>query len=208
MDCHEPNSSAGVARSGGFPAIVLLHGAGGNLERWLDYLAPALNRMGTALYGVHYFERTGTKRADAAAIADGVHVQLWLETVRDALEFVSRRPGIDASRVALVGISLGAFLALAAASGSTGVRAVVDISGGLVEPWASQATAAFPPALIVHGDADTVVPVTHARELDALLTRLEVRHQTLILPGEGHWFSPGGHLRILAAVSGFLGKFL
>jgi dipeptidyl aminopeptidase/acylaminoacyl peptidase len=48
------------------------------------------------------------------------------------------------------------------------------------------------------------VPVSYARNLDNLLTRLEVRHQTILFPNEGHWFSPAAHLRILATVSSFL----
>jgi hypothetical protein len=52
------------------------------------------------------------------------------------------------------------FLALALGTDSkAGVRAVVEISGGLAEPYAGDATAAFPSTLILPGDADTVVPL-------------------------------------------------
>ena len=189
---------------GPHPALIFFHGAGGNVGHWLQYIAPAINSFGVALYAVHYFDRTKTVRADPALIEDGVHVPLWLATAKDALAHMAARPDVDARRIALIGVSLGAFLSLALATEAKPIRAVIDISGGLAEPWFSRASSAFPHTLILHGEADTTVPVLYARELDDLLTRLDVRHQMELLPNEGHWFSPAAHLRILGAVSTFL----
>jgi carboxymethylenebutenolidase len=196
--------------AGPFPAILLLHGAGGNISFWLDRMAPFLARLGVALYAVHYFDRTGTERADTATILDGIHVPLWLDTVNDALEAVAGRPKVNPRRIALLGISLGAFLALAHATlpNRRRVRAIVEVSGGLASPYVPQATATFPPTLILHGDQDIVVPVSEARALDELLTRLGISHEIQLLSGEGHWFSPGAQLRILQHVASFLGARL
>jgi carboxymethylenebutenolidase len=193
---------------GTHPALILFHGAGGNVDHWLQYLAPAITRLGVALYAVHYFDRTKTQRADPALIEDGIHVPLWLATATDALAHISALPHVNPRRIALVGISLGAFLSLALATQAKPIRAVIDISGGLAEPWSTRATSAFPHTLILHGEADTTVPVSHARNLDDLLTRLEVRHQTILFPNEGHWFSPAAHFRILATISSFLNTHL
>lgn len=199
IDCHEP------AVSGRRPAIVLLHGSGGNVSFWADRIAPYLVNLNIALYAIHYFDRTGTVRADAATILDGVHYPLWLSTIADGLNHVRSRPAVDPDRLALLGISLGAFLALSAAvSRGNRVRAVVEISGGLPEPYAASVTSAFPPTLIIHGETDTVVPVSQARTLDRSLTRAGVDHKTELLPGQGHWFDPAAQLRILRAVAGFL----
>ena len=192
------------AGPGPHAALILFHGAGGNVDRWLQYLAPTINRLGIAVYAVHYFDRTKTQRATPALIEDGVHVPLWLETGADALAHIAALPQVNARRIALVGTSLGGFLSLALATQAKPIRAVIDISGGLAAPWSARATSAFPHTLILHGEADTVVPVAHARNLDALLTRLEVRHQTILYPNEGHWFSPAVHLKVLATVSTFL----
>ena len=197
------------AKLGPLPAILLLHGAGGNVDFWLDRIAPFVSRLGIAIYAVHYFDRTGTTRADASILHDGKHVPLWLETIADALAHIAGRPGVDSKRIALVGISLGAYLALALGTRApASIRAIVDISGGLAQPFDSAATSAFPPTLILHGDADTVVPVGNAHALSALLARLKVPHQLEILHGEGHWFSSGSQMRILGAVAAFLGRFL
>ncbi len=192
---------------GPHPAIVLLHGSGGGVSFWLDRIAPMLSRLGVLVFAVHYFDRTGTDRATPAMLSDGVHVPLWLGTVRDVLAHIRSQPGVDPRRIALVGVSLGAFLSLALGVES-GIRAIVDISGGLVPPYDVQVTPSFPPTLIVHGDADTVVPVSLAHALKARLTALHVQHEQLILPGEGHWFSAPSQLRILGAVASFLGREL
>jgi carboxymethylenebutenolidase len=190
------------------PALVLLHGAGGNTDLWLERIAPFAERLGVGLYAPHYFDRTNTQRADPETIQDGVHVPQWLETIADALDYVRGRPKIDPGRIALLGISLGAFLSLAHAATARDVRAVVEISGGLAGPYGEQASGAFPPTLIVHGEADPVVPVSNAHRLARQLESLRVPHQELILPGEGHWFSQGAQMRILGAVAQFLGRYL
>jgi carboxymethylenebutenolidase len=195
---------------GPFPAILLLHGAGGNVSFWFDSVAPFITRLGVALYAVHYFDRTGTETADTATILDGHHVPLWLATVADALDHIAANPKVDPRRIALLGISLGAFMSLAHATlpGRRRVRAIVEVSGGLAAPYIPLASATFPPTLILHGETDNVVPVTEARALDALLTRLDIHHAVKLFPGEGHWFSPGAQLQILQAIANFLGPRL
>ena len=194
------------AGPGPFPAILLVHGAGGNVSFWLDRIAPFITRLGVSLYAVHYFDRTGTVRADPATILDGYHVPLWLETVNAALETIADRPTTNPRRIALLGISLGAFLSLAHATlpNRRRVRAIVEVSGGLAAPFASTASATFPPTLILHGEQDTVVPVSQAHALNELLTRLDIVHEMQLFPSEGHWFSPAAQLRILQAISTFL----
>lgn len=220
MEAFEPPAASAKATglpSTRIPAILLLHGAGGRIGFWLDRLAPHLLSAGVALYAPHYFDRTDTQYADLAVIADGVHVPQWLETIQAALQWIGARPGVDPQRVAVIGISLGSFLSLSLAalqSASpdpalrTAIRCVVDLSGGLPEPYASTATHDFPPTLILHGENDTVVSVSHARKLDHRLSELDVPHETRLLPGEGHWFSAAAQLDLLLSVSRFLSRYL
>ena len=199
------------------PALILLHGAGGHVDWWADRLAPLLLEAGIAFYAPHYFDRTRTSRADLAMLTDGLHVPQWIATIDDVLQFIAARPGIDPARIVLAGISLGSFLALALAAqlsaspqaGAAGrIRALLDVSGGLAPPYNALATSKFPPTLIVHGAADTIVPVRFAHDLDHKLTELQVPHRTEILQGEGHWFSAPALPRLLVAVSQFLEPLL
>lgn len=195
------------------PAILLLHGSGGHVDFWTARLGPLLQQARIGLYAPHYFDRTRTIRADLATITDGIHVPQWLETVDAALAFAAARPSVDPSRIVLAGISLGAFLAtslaaqLSASSDPvvhTRIRALLEISGGLASPYDELATRRMPPALILHGARDEIVPVDFARRLDQKLTSMNVEHTTEILPNEGHWFSGSSLPRILSVVSSFL----
>jgi dienelactone hydrolase len=193
---------------GPFRAVLMLHGAGGNVYFWLDHIAPQIAQLGVAVYAVHYFDGTGTKYASAAVLADGVSIPFWLQTVRDTLAWIRERPGVDGGRIGLLGISLGGFIALAlgteAEPGGVKLKAIVDISGGLAPPWDAMATGEFPPTLIVHGENDPVVPVENALTLDALLTRLKVEHELHTFPHEGHWFSLAAQVDLLHGIAGFL----
>jgi dipeptidyl aminopeptidase/acylaminoacyl peptidase len=197
---------------GPFRAVLMLHGAGGNVYFWLDHIAPEIAKLGIAVYAVHYFDATGTKFASAAVLNDSVSIPLWLQVVRDTLHWIQTRPRVAANRIALIGLSLGGFIALAlgteAAPGGVMLKAIVDVAGGLAPPWDALATSAFPPTLIVHGENDPVVPVENALTLDALLTRLKVEHELHTFPHEGHWFSLAAQADLLHGIAGFLDERL
>jgi carboxymethylenebutenolidase len=197
------------AAAGRHPGILLLHGSGGNVSFWFGRIAPQLARLNLGLYAAHYFDRTATVRADRQMILDGYHFPIWQSTALDAVGYMRNRRSIDPDRIALLGISLGGFLALSlAADQSARIRAVVEISAGMPEPAIPLVHPDYPPTLILHGDQDDVVPVTMAQQLKDLLARQRVPHQTVILPGQGHWFDASAQLQILMATAGFLASHL
>jgi len=44
----------------------------------------------------------------------------------------------------------------------------------------------YPPTLLIHGDADTLVPVQQSKLMDAALEKAGITHKLVIIPGGGH----------------------
>lgn len=196
------------AGSGPHPAVMFLHGSAGSIERWLESFGPPLVEAGIAVYAPHYFDRTGTERATREIILDGEHFPQWLATGRDCLDWMGAQPGVNANRIGVLGRSLGGFLALALATETSAVRAVVDLAAGMPADWADRVTNAMAPVLILHGTEDTTVPPSEAHKLAALLHERGVRHQMELLPGETHWFTDEAMVRITGSTTSFLKRQL
>jgi dipeptidyl aminopeptidase/acylaminoacyl peptidase len=163
---------------------------------------------GVAAFAPHYFDKTGTGRATPEMILDGRHFLEWLAAVKDAVAYVASRPLVNAQRIGLLGISLGAYLAIALAAQERGIRAVVELSGGVPIGWEGRISPAMPPTLILHGENDNIVPVSEARKLQALLERQQVLHEVAIFPGETHWFSAAATPKLLMTCARFLARYL
>ena len=95
-------------------------------------------------------------------ILDGKRFPQWLEAIRDAVTYIAERPGVDARRIGVLGVSLGGYLAVALGIEDRRMRAVIELSGGLPLGWEDRVAQGMAPVLILHGAADTVVPVSEA----------------------------------------------
>lgn len=173
------------AGKGSHPAILVLHGAGGvdSNNAYVRQLAAILAAQGCGTFLVHYLNRTGHTWVNEAIIHS--HFNLWLETLEDALHFIAGQPGVDETRIGCFGYSLGAYLALALASESPRIHAVVEMAGGIDDTHSDNITR-LPPTLILHGSEDRRVPVSAAYGIKHVLQRLGVPYEMRIYPGEGH----------------------
>jgi dienelactone hydrolase len=186
VDLYEPVPVAGPR-----PMIVVLYGAGGILNDGPDMrrLARRLAEAGNAVAIVHYFNRTGT----VVILRDAImrqHFDAWLDTVRAGIRWARARQGRDAAPIGVYGYSLGAFLALAAASDNPDVGAVVEQAGGI---WYGQSgrLRRLPPVLLMHGESDRRVAFDkYPKALLALLRPRGSVAGTRFFPGEGHRFGP------------------
>ena len=168
------------------PAVLMLHGVDGlSLAERYRIGARLTASAGYHVFFPHYFDRTGENRASLPMVHR--HFATWTGTVRDAVTWLERHPGVDPGRIGVMGISLGASLALAAAAEDARIRALVDYFGPVPEGLEARARR-LPPTLILHGEADPIVPVSHAHTLESLLRRLGVPHETAIYAGQGHGF--------------------
>lgn len=64
-----------------------------------------------------------------------------------------------------------------------------------------------PPVITIHGDADTLVPYSHAQRLHEALSKAGVNNQLITIPGGGHGaFGREHQLKAAAAIQAFLLK--
>jgi carboxymethylenebutenolidase len=167
------------------PAVISLYGSGGGLTGMREP-ASLLASQGFAVYILHYFDRTGTSIADKDTIFR--HFPIWVKTLWDAISHVEKQDHVDPERIGLLGFSLGAYLSLSDAAVDKRVRAVVEFFGGLPKEMRFFMRRLCP-VLILHGDADTTVPVEEAYHLQKILEKRSIPYEMQIYPGAGHGFS-------------------
>lgn len=184
-----------LAPRDGWPAVLLIHGGGwreGDLSDF-ESLAPAFARRGIVAAAMNY------------RLAPDHRWPAMLEDAHAALDRL-RATQVDPTRIALWGHSAGGHLALLLGlQRPAEVRCVVamgapsDLSvlggedsavGGVFSPDQLEAASPLlqpcaepPPILLVHGEADAVVPIGHAR---ALATRWPERVRTIEIPDGDH----------------------
>lgn len=197
-------------RSGRAPAVILLHGSGGvgGNTAWMAHYGDTLARSGYNVLAVHYMERTGhTCVADIPTMR--THFRKWLQVVTDSITFIGRRPGVDARRIGVLGLSLGAYLGISTATTDRRVKAVVEYFGGLPGELRT-ARGRLAPILVLHGTSDRVVPVDEAFSLMGYLDAIKSPYESGIYPSEGHGFSKAAQLdsetRTLRFLHRHLGK--
>ncbi|MDB5372060.1 MAG: phospholipase/Carboxylesterase [Belnapia sp.] len=201
--------------AGGAPRqlVVLLHGLGadgadliGLAPDWAAalpsaaFVAPdAPQPCDMASYGRQWFslqDRTpAVMAAGARQAAAGLDAFITAELAR---------LGLDDAALALAGFSQGCMMAL-----YTGLRrrvppaAILGYSGALLgaEALATE-LGGRPPVLLVHGEADDIVPVAASRAAEQALRAAGVPVEALYRPGLGHGIDPAG----LAAGAAMLGR--
>ncbi len=110
------------------------------------------------------------------------------------LDRILTEEGLGASELLLVGFSQGTMLSLHhALRRSDTIAGVVGFSGRLLQPetLAAEITAR-PPVLLVHGDADDVVPFASLAEAGQTLTATGVETYAHVMKGTGHGIAPDG----------------
>lgn len=121
--------------------------------------------------------------------------------VRRAAPFLYRlidaelgRLGLAPGAYALAGFSQGAMVVLfAGLRRPIGPRAILAYSGALVAPASLSAELAnHAPILLVHGEADDVVPADRSHDAEAALTAAGLRVESVFIPGLGHGIDETG----------------
>jgi phospholipase/carboxylesterase len=206
--------------SGGKPEslVLLLHGVGADGFDLID-LAPvwaeALPRtlfiaphapfpFQGAPYGRQWFDimdRTPARMEAGLRHAAGI--------LGDFTQAKLAELGLGGDRLALMGFSQGAMVALfAGLRGAVPAPAcILAYSGALLGPesFAAERTAS-PPVLLVHGEADEVVPATASRQAARALQAESVPHELLLRPDLVHGLDDAGLAAGTALLAQSLGK--
>jgi phospholipase/carboxylesterase len=191
--------------SGGNPrqVVVLLHGYGSNgadlialAPMWRQLLPDALfvapnapERCPGAPGGYQWWGLTDLSRPALAAGA------LRAAPVLDAyLDALLAEHGLAEDKMVLAGFSQGTMMAL-----HVGVRrerplaGILGYSGMIAGPGIKpEEVRSKPPVLLVHGDADAIVPISAYRQAYAELHRLGFPLEGHVSPGLGHGVDPTG----------------
>lgn len=182
------------------PAALLLHGLSSSKERMSDSIGRALASRGIASLAIDlplHGAREGNLDTLSPLRPFAIIAQ-WKLAVTDAiaaLDFLAEHNGIDGACLAIVGYSLGAFLAVQIAGGDSRVEAVVLAAGGdlpadlpmqpLIRSVADPVKAIRrlnKPVLMINGQFDRTVTPAQARRL----------HEAAREPKTVRWYR-GGH---------------
>lgn len=187
-------------------AVIFLHGYGADgadLLGLADPLGPHLpdtafhapdapERCAASPFGYQWFPIPWIDGSSEAA------AQASMATSLDALgsyvEGVLEAEGLSEDRVALFGFSQGTMMALQLAPRwPSPFAGVVGFSGRLLAPERLAAeTVSRPPVLLVHGDADEVVPFSDMGRAGQALTAAGFETYAHRMAGTGHGIAPDG----------------
>jgi carboxymethylenebutenolidase len=169
------------------PGVILLPGSSG-WQAAYPQIARSLADSGFVALAVDYLAETGPVPSAEKRLRQW---SLWQATVRNAAAYLQASPFVSGRRIGLVGYSLGAFLAVSVASTLPGVRAVVDFFGGGGRGTESLADEVrhFPPLLILHGEVDSIVPVSLAYRLRDAVIAHGGQVEMHVYPGAEHAFN-------------------
>jgi len=179
------------------PALVVMHGWGGNAQTMLPLAAP----LHGAGYTLLFLDARCHGRSDADSFAS---LPRFAEDIEAGLVWLQRQPGIDPVAYGLIGHSVGAGAALLAGTRQSTVKAVVSLAAfahpaGMMRRWLAAMRIPFwplgayilayvqrvigcrfdeiapvrsigrlsCPVLIVHGLADETVPFSEAQAIFA-----------------------------------------
>jgi dipeptidyl aminopeptidase/acylaminoacyl peptidase len=169
-------------------------------------LFDALTRDGFVVLAPAYFARTpapgpnprdfGEAGASGPPEAVTEAAQVWQQVISDGVTFLQGHPHVDQKKVAVVGHSLGAIMALRAASDDPRLKAVVEIAAPvdipafpafsrLMDDFADRAKR-LPIVLILHGDEDATVPITQAVTIRQTMVQLGQRVEYQAIVGGDH----------------------
>ena len=189
------------------PAVILLHDAQGLAQEsaFLHDLAVVLVQRGYDVEIVHYLDRSAMTTADGEDRR--AHFREWVGTMRDAVSDLARSPGVDTSRIGVVGTGLGGTLALTAGATDARIKAVAEY-GAAIPARAASLVQRMPPVLIMHGDKDRAVPLMEAYRIRAICQAVQAPAELEVFYGQNHVIEGADADALRGKTVAFLDKYI
>ena len=184
--------------TGPFPAVIINHGAGGSVTNYSLQKAREMSPWGLVCIAPNLSHVAGgeTNPVNMGFCGENLARISACRNVLSSLGFV------DSNRVALFGHSMGAFATIGSASVlGASLRAGAITSGGVIPdvagtnnaaPTVSEAKVGQIPFLMVHCDADPVVPPIRSELFQLVLNSNSVPNQRIVIssnaiPNSSNW---------------------
>jgi predicted esterase len=169
--------------------MILLHGRGGNATDMLDLARMLATRRFAALAPAAHARTWYPRRFTDPVWLNEPYLSSALSIVEDLIDKVVTQ-GVPGHRIALIGFSQGACLALECAARHAGpLGAIIGFSGGLIGEAINPST--YPthqgmPVFLGCSERDPHIPLARVRETDSVLSGLGADVETQIYPGSDH----------------------
>ncbi|MHC0054982.1 alpha/beta hydrolase [Actibacterium sp. D379-3] len=209
----------GPAKGQATSLVIFLHGYGANGADLLGLADPLTEHMpGTAFlapdapescagapFGFQWFPIPWIDGSSEEESEAGM--MRAIEDLNAFLDAAMEDEGMDAEQVILFGFSQGTMMSLHVAPRRPEEFAgVVGFSGRLLQPESlADEVRSTPPVLLVHGDADDVVPVQSLPEAGEALSQAGFDVYAHVMKGTGHGIAPDGLSVALAFMQQRLG---
>ena len=153
----------------------------------------APRKCGASPFGYEWFP---IPEIDGSTIPDMMQALASSEKlIIKLIDGYKKRFGLDFSDFVLLGFSQGCMISL-----NIGLRhlndlgGIVGISGRLLMPEALDKSneKSYPPIILIHGDADDVVPISSMYDAEKVLNKLNVNFSTHVSKNIGHGIAPDG----------------
>lgn len=195
----------------GFTVFEVVHGAQPRykVSEIVEQVRKAVQFIHThvADYGVD------PNRVGVSGISSGAHLSLMIAGTPDpgVNAVAAIAPGTDLANWGKPGVLFSNDPAIVPFLPALGIqpKATEDDIKALLQKLSpiTLANAKYPPTLIVHGDADKLVPLQQSQAMDEALAKAGVEHKLEVVPGGGHdpkTFGPG----LMKALQWFKEKLL
>jgi dienelactone hydrolase len=176
-----------------YPAVIISHGAGGNVNAYSAQIAHTMVTWGLVCIMTNLTHAGGVPLGSPGLATERGSSAANVLRNRKLVDLLQGLGYVDLRRLAAHGHSMGAFATGALLGSHPGLFLVgshtaggMSTQAGAAATTLAQAQAIRAPYQLHHGDADTVVPLAMDQALSNQLAANPTVHQLLVYPGFTH----------------------